>query len=99
VAYTKEAAVTERERACVVTTLGAVAGAIASYLLFTEHGRTLRQQMLPALDDLERELNHFRGTIQRTANMASEGWRLLNETVGEATAAPRAANPHQTIPF
>jgi hypothetical protein len=56
--------------------------------------------MLPALDDLERELNHFRGTIQRTANMASEGWRLLNEAVGEsATAPPRAANPHQTIPF
>jgi hypothetical protein len=91
--------VTERERTCVVTTLGAVAGAIVSYLLFTEHGRTLRQQMLPALDELEHELSRFRGTIQRTANMASEGWRALNEAVGESTTSMPRANPHQTIPF
>jgi hypothetical protein len=92
-------AVTEGQRDCVVTTLGAVAGAVAGYLFFTERGRALRHQMLPALDELERELNHFRGTISRTAGIAAEGWRVLNEAIGEPPSAHRTINPHQTIPF
>lgn len=90
---------TERERVCVVTTLGAVAGAITSYLLFTRNGRALREQILPALDELERELSHFRGSVARTAGIATEGWKLLNEAIGDTTPAPRPVNPHQTVPF
>ena len=51
---------TERERDCVVTTIGAIAGAVVSYLLFTEPGRALRRQVVPVFEDFERELNQCR---------------------------------------
>ena len=47
------------------------------------HGRELRRQLEPALDDFARELNSFRGTVDKAAGVASEGWKLLNEAIGE----------------
>jgi hypothetical protein len=80
--------------------MGAMVGAIVSYLLFTERGRTLRRQLVPALDDLERELSHFRTTLTQTAGLASEGWKIINDIAGEArTPSMRTTNPHQTAPF
>jgi hypothetical protein len=90
--------VTERQQTCAVTAIGAAVGAIASYLFFTERGSGLRRQLLPALDEFERELNKLRGTVARTAGVAVEGWRALNEAIGEAPP-PRPMNPHQTVPF
>ena len=92
---------TEGERDCLVTTIGAVVGAIASYLFFTDRGRAMRRELLPMLDDFERELSHFSGTVARTAGLASEGWKALNEAVGSSGASrtPRTVSPHQTIPF
>jgi len=97
----KEAAVTEREQAWVVTTIGAIVGAVGSYLLFTDRGRAIRQQIFPAFDELERELSHFRATMAKTAGIATEGWKLLNEAIGDtpSTSTPRSTNPHQTVPF
>jgi len=92
--------VTERERDCVVTTMGAMAGAVVSYLLFTERGRALRQQIVPSFEEFERELDHFKGTISRSVSIASEGWRLLNDLVGDTSTTRRSiANPRQTVPF
>jgi hypothetical protein len=68
-------------------------------MLFTEKGREWRRQLEPALDDLARELNNFRSTLTRAAGVASEGWRLLNDAVGDSSAQQRYANPHQTTPF
>jgi hypothetical protein len=84
-----------------VTAIGAAVGAIAGYLFFTNPGRAWRRQLEPALDDLARELTSFRGTLGRTVTAASEGWRLLNEAMGEpGTAGPaRYPSPHQTSPF
>ena len=90
---------TERERDCLVTTIGAMAGALVSYLMFTERGRLMRRRIVPALEELEQELSSFRGTIARTAGLAGEGWRLLNEAIGDTAPAPRPSNPHQTAPF
>jgi hypothetical protein len=92
--------VTERERDCVVTTLGAIAGAVVSYLLFTERGNAVRRQIAPAFEDLERELSHLRGTVVRSAGIASESWRLLNDAMGSASSPRRSmADPHQNIPY
>jgi len=57
--------------------------------------------MEPALDDLARELNSFRGTLQRAAGVASEGWKLLNDALGEGghQQPPRYPGSHQTSPF
>jgi hypothetical protein len=79
---------------------GAVVGAIAGYLLFTDHGREVRRQLEPALDDFSRELHSFRSTVQRAAGVANEGWKLLNDAIGDAAQQPpRYSASHQTSPF
>jgi len=87
-------------RAIAATLVGAVIGGMAGYLFFTEHGRRVRRQIEPALDDFARELMSFRTTVQKAAGVANEGWQLLNQALGEgAQQPPRYANPHQTSPF
>ncbi len=91
----------EQSRAVTATILGAVVGGVAGYLFFTDHGRRLRRQIEPALEDISRELNSFRITVQKAAGVASEGWDLLNEALAEpgGQQAPRYASTRQTSPF
>lgn len=90
----------DNSRAVAATVVGAVIGAMAGYLFFTDHGRALRRQIEPALDDFARELNQFRSTMNKAAGVASEAWKLLNEAIGEAGPPPsRYPTPHQTSPF
>jgi hypothetical protein len=87
-------------QAVAATIVGAVIGGVAGYLFFTEHGRSVRRQIEPALDDFSRELNSFRSTFQKAAGVANEGWKLLNEALGEGgRQAPRYPGAHQTSPF
>jgi gas vesicle protein len=86
-------------RALAATLIGAVIGGMAGYLFFTDHGRSLRRQIEPALDDLARELMSFRSTVQKAAGVANEGWRLLNDALGEGGSPPRYAGPRQSSPF
>jgi len=91
----------EDSRAVAVAIIGAVVGGVAGYLFFTEGGRRLRRQLEPALDDFARELNSFRSTINKAAGVASEGWQLLNEAMGDSGQAAQARYPsaRQTSPF
>jgi len=84
-----------RELAAIVT--GAVVGGVAGYLFFTDRGRSMRRQIEPALEDFTRELMSFRSTVQKATGVASEGWRLLNDALGEGTA-PKFPG-RQTSPF
>jgi hypothetical protein len=96
----EEAGVTEKQQACVVSCIGAAIGAAVAYMFFTSRGRQLRASLEPALDDIARELNHFRGTVSKAAGVAGEGWKLLNEAIGDTSASTaRFVNPHQTSPF
>jgi hypothetical protein len=82
------------------TIVGAVVGGIAGYLFFTDGGRAFRRDIEPALEDIIRELNSFRSTVQKAAGVATEGWKVLSEALGEATEPlPRYVNPHQSSPF
>ena len=90
---------TEKSQACVVSCIGAVVGATVAYMFFTSRGREMRRNLEPALEDFARELNHFRGTVAKAAGVAGEGWKLLNETIGETGSSPRFSNPHQSSPF
>ena len=90
---------THKSQAMTATIVGAVIGGAAGYLFFTAEGRGLRRQLEPALDDFARELSSMRGTARRVAGVASEGWNLLSEAIGEPPAAGRYAPPHQTSPF
>ena len=88
------------DKAVIATVVGAVIGGAAGYLFFTERGRQFRRQLEPALDDLARELNSFRGTVQRAAGVASEGWKLLNDALGEGgTQASQFPGARQSSPF
>jgi len=89
----------DNSRAVAASLVGAVIGGVAGYLFFTEHGRWLRRQLEPALDDFARELNSFRATVHKAAGVANEGWKLLNEAMGESGEQPRYASPRQTSPF
>jgi hypothetical protein len=83
------------------TAFGAVAGALVAYIFFTDRGRALRRQLDPAIEDFARELSQFRGTVHRAAGVATEGWKLLNEAIGEGQQQPppRYPTPHQSSPF
>jgi hypothetical protein len=92
--------VNDNSRAMAATIVGAVVGGIAGYLFFTDSGRALRRQIEPALEDVVRELDSFRTTVEKAAGVASEGWKVLSEALGEGPERlPRYANPHQSSPF
>jgi gas vesicle protein len=91
--------VTEKTRACAASMVGAVIGAAAGYMFFTDRGRALRRQLETTLESLAPELSNFSGTINRTAGIASEGWKILNEALGDSSRPPRYINPRQTSPF
>jgi hypothetical protein len=92
--------VTTKSRTMLAMTVGAAFGALAGYMFFTEQGRTFRRQLDTVLDDVARELSHFRGTLQKAADVASESWKLLNDPPGDAGPQPtRYADPRQTSPF
>ena len=88
----------ENSRVMAATLVGAVFGGVVGYLFFTEHGRSVRRLIEPALDDVSRELMSFRSTIEKATGVASEGWKMLNDALGET--APAARYPgRQTSPF
>jgi gas vesicle protein len=89
----------DNSRAMAGTIVGAVIGGIAGYFFFTEHGRRVRRQLEPALEDFSRELMSFRATIQKAAGVANESWKLLNDALGDSGQTPRYPTTHQTSPF
>jgi hypothetical protein len=92
--------VADNSRAIVAAVVGAIIGGVAGYMFFTDEGRRMRRSIEPALEDFARELSSFRGTLQKAAGVASEGWKLLNETLGEGAQQPRRfPGAHQTQPF
>jgi len=92
--------VSNSSRAVAATVVGAVVGGVAGYLFFTDHGRGVRRSLEPMLDDIARELSSFRTTLRRASGVASEGWKLLNEAIGEDTMQGRRfPSTHQSSPF
>jgi hypothetical protein len=94
--------VADNSRTLTITMLGAVLGAAGAYLFFTPEGRALQRRIEPAIDDLTRELSSFRGTVTRASAAATEGWKLLHDTLGETRAGTQTArysDPHQSSPF
>ena len=69
----------EQSRLVTGAVIGAIVGAAASYLFFTERGRGLRERMEPAVDDLRREFTRFQKTVEKLGEMANDGMRVVNE--------------------
>ena len=81
----------QRSQDYVVTVVGALLGAMAGYLFFTDRGRDLRRRIQPSVEDFARELVSFKGAVARARDVASQGWRLMDEVVSETN--------HQAKPF
>jgi len=91
--------VNDRQREIIAAAVGAVAGGIAGYVLFTERGRELRRRMEPALEDFAHELVQLRGTVNRALGVASEGWHVINEALGDRGQTGAFPTLRQTSPF
>jgi hypothetical protein len=92
--------VSDNSRAIAAAVLGAVGGAVVGYLLFTDRGRALRRELESAIEGTTAEFNSLRSAVQKTADLATEGWKLLNDAVGEVSAEPpRFDRARQTAPF
>ena len=59
--------------------VGALVGAAASYLFFTDAGKEMRNRVEPAVDEMRRELGRFQKTIEKLGDMASDGLRVVDE--------------------
>jgi hypothetical protein len=90
-----EALVTDNSQAVAAGILGALIGGGIGYFFFSEHGRSLRRQLEPALD----ELSQFGSTLRRAAVIADEGWKMWNETMHSESRGARYPGGQQTTPF
>ena len=89
----------DRERGIAAAAVGAVIGAMAGYILFTERGREVRRRLEPALEDFAQELVQLRGTVNRAIGVASQGWNVLNEAMGDRGQSGTFTTHHQSNPF
>lgn len=71
--------VNEQSRVMAGAVVGALVGAAAGYLFFTERGQVLRDRMDPAVEEMKREFTRFRKTIEQVGEMANDGMRVMNE--------------------
>jgi gas vesicle protein len=71
--------VNDNSRVMTSAVMGALIGAAAGYLFFTERGKTLRDGMEPLVDDLRREFARFQQTAEKLGDMANQGMRMYSE--------------------
>jgi gas vesicle protein len=72
--------------------VGAIVGAAVSYFFFTDRGRVLRDQIVPAIDDARRDFTHVQGTILTAAALALDGLRMVEDF--SRRGAPTAQTSH-----
>ena len=78
----------EQSRVMAGAVVGALIGAAAAYLFFTDRGREMRDRMEPLVDDLRHEFTRFQRTFEKVGDMASEGMRVVNEFNAARTTSP-----------
>ncbi len=78
----------DRNAVCAGAMVGALVGAAATYLFYTEGGRGVRDRFEPAVDDVVREFHKFRRTLEKVGDMASDGLRAFTEFQQARTQSP-----------
>jgi gas vesicle protein len=71
--------VNEQSRVMSGAIVGALVGAAAAYLFFTERGRAMRDRLEPAVEDLRHEFAKFQRTFEKVGSVATEGMRVVQE--------------------
>lgn len=78
----------EQSRVAAGAVVGALIGAAAAYLFFTDRGRDMRERIEPLVDDLRHEFARFQRTFEKVGDMASEGMRVVNEFQAARSESP-----------
>ena len=78
----------EQTRIVAGALVGAVVGAAATYLFFTDRGRVMRERIEPAVDEMRREFSRFQKTIEKVGDLANDGLRVFNEFNAARGQAP-----------
>lgn len=73
----------EQSKVVAASIAGAALGALVGYLYLTAGGRRLRDQLEPRMDEFSHEIRRLRATVTKAQAVATEGWRSLNELIGE----------------
>ena len=90
----------DQSRVLVASLAGAVVGAVVGFLYFTDSGRRLRAELEPRLEEVRQEIRKARSTVTKAQEVASEGWRSLNELIAERPQhAHLSAQGRQSAPF
>lgn len=71
--------VNEQSKVMALAVVGALVGAAAGYLFFTDRGRDVRDRLEPMVDDLKQEFARFQRTFEKVGEMANEGMRVYND--------------------
>lgn len=69
----------DRTRLLAGAAVGALIGGVGAYLVFTQAGRQAATQINPALDDLSSLLLELRRVIRKTAVVAQEAGRAVDD--------------------
>jgi gas vesicle protein len=75
--------VNEQNKIILSIMLGAVVGGVAGFLLFTERGRRLRDELTPHIDELAREVKNLQELALHVRNTANDSWHQMEQFVGE----------------
>ena len=78
----------EQSRVMSGAVVGALVGAAAAYLFFTDRGREMRDRLEPLVDELRHEFTRFQRTVEKVGDMASEGMRVVNEFNAARSQSP-----------
>jgi gas vesicle protein len=88
---TREDEVDDRGRIAMAIGLGALVGGVAGYLLLTERGRQMRDELEPRLNDVLGEVEKLRQTFESTRSAVSEGWRSFNQLMEQQKSTAQSA--------
>ena len=86
--------VNERSSILMGAVVGALVGAAAGFLFFTERGADMRNRIEPAVDDLRQEFMRFQRTIEKVGHMANEGMRVVSEFQAARSNFPSGSTSH-----
>ncbi len=78
---------TDSNRVCWASAVGAVAGGVWGYLYLTEAGRRFRMQLEPRIDDFLNEMHRMQGTVHKAREAAGESWASLQEIATDVSRA------------
>jgi gas vesicle protein len=93
---TREDEVDDRGRIAMAIGLGALVGGVAGYLLLTERGRQMRDELEPRLNDVLGEVDKLRQTFESTRSAVSEGWRSFNQLMEQQKPAAQPSSQSAT---